>query len=93
MATHHKSVVKNDIKQAMKIVQNMDKRWNLWQEVSLDESASEKPEPVDENVAKQQQPQDAESNEIANLEKSAFSKLVPNGPKYLPHKVGFLVSI
>ena len=31
LATHHKSVIKNDIRLAMLIIQNMDKRWNVWQ--------------------------------------------------------------
>lgn len=31
LVAHHKPVVKNDIKLAMKIIQCMDKRWNLWQ--------------------------------------------------------------
>jgi hypothetical protein len=32
LVSHHKSVIRNDIKLAMKMIQNMDKRWNLWQE-------------------------------------------------------------
>jgi len=34
LVSHHKTVVKNNIKLAMKIVQNMDKKWNLWQDSS-----------------------------------------------------------
>ena len=32
LIAHHKPVVKNDLKLAMKIVECMDERWNLWQE-------------------------------------------------------------
>ena len=32
LVSHHKSVIRNDIKLAMKIIQNVYKRWNLWQE-------------------------------------------------------------
>ena len=30
--SHHKPVVRNDIKLAMRIIECMDKRWGLWQE-------------------------------------------------------------
>ena len=36
LVSHHKTAVKNDIKLAMRIIQNMDKRWNLWQEEEED---------------------------------------------------------
>ncbi len=45
LVSHHKSVIKNDIKLAMKIVQSMDKRWNLWQDNDND---------LDESLEKQQ---------------------------------------
>ena len=49
VVAHHKSVVRNDIKLAMKIIQNMDKRWNLWQtETPGAVEAEEKPEPEKE---------------------------------------------
>jgi hypothetical protein len=41
LATHHKQTVKNDLKLAMKIIQNMDKRWNLWQESSSTTTSEE----------------------------------------------------
>ena len=32
LSSHHKPVVKNNIRLAMAIVNNMDKKWNLWQD-------------------------------------------------------------
>ncbi len=96
LLTHHKSVVKDDIKTAMKIIQNMDKRWNLWQEEGVsgvDELSSslvdnEADEPPKEKTKEDNDKQmDSESTETANLEKAAFSKLVSSAPKFLSHKV------
>lgn len=81
LVSHHKSVIKNDIKLAMKIVQSMDKRWNLWQDKDLNESVDM--EPVEEVKP---EPEDAAEKETANLEREAFCKLEKQGPKYLPHK-------
>ena len=94
LVTHHKGVVRNDIRIAMKIVQNLDRRWNLWQETSLEEPVEpEVPEVTPEAAAalsaEPLSKQEAENNEIANLEKAAFSKVAPTGPKYLPHKVSY----
>jgi RNA recognition motif-containing protein len=40
LVTHHKAVVKNDLKIAMKMVQNLDKKWNLWQEAMAAEETN-----------------------------------------------------
>lgn len=40
LVAHHKPVVKNDLKLAMKIVECMDKRWNLWQPKSGDDEST-----------------------------------------------------
>jgi hypothetical protein len=87
LLSHHKSVIKNDIKLAMKIVQSMDKRWNLWQEKDLNDSESQAAiaESAVTAVDETQQT-DTESKETASLEKEAFSKLESNGPKYIAHK-------
>ena len=75
LVSHHKSVIKNDIKLAMKIVQSMDKRWNLWQDKVLNESVDM--EPVEEVKP---EPEDAAEKETANLEREAFCKLEKQGP-------------
>lgn len=83
--SHHKSVVKNDIKLAMKVIQNMDKRWNLWREG--DEEPAEVEE-IEEEVAVKTEPEkmDSESTEIAKLEKEALSAVKSTEPKFLTHK-------
>ena len=89
LLSHHKSVIKNDIKLAMKIIQSMDKRWNLWQEKDLNDSADSQAATLAESAAvasDETQHADSESKETANLEKEAFSKLESNGPKYAAHK-------
>lgn len=85
LVSHHKTVVKDDLKQAMKIIQNMDKRWNLWQE-NGDQLANEDPEEKEEVPKVDADKMDSESNEIANLERQAFSSIKSTEPKYLTHK-------
>lgn len=83
LVSHHKSVIKNDIKLAMKVIQNMDRRWNIWREEG-DESLVEPEE--EELDSKPDEKGDSESNETANLEKSAFSEIKSTDPKYIPNK-------
>ena len=98
LCSHHKSVVKNDIKLAMKIVQNMDKRWNLWQESSSaadsdpNKSLYDNEDDLEAPKKEATSAAESENNESANLEKSAFSALPPNGPHFLGHKVCYLLA-
>ncbi|CAF0805465.1 unnamed protein product [Brachionus calyciflorus] len=48
--THLKSVVKNDIKLAMEIIQNMDKIWGIWQEKSKNSEIKEFNEDKSEKI-------------------------------------------
>jgi len=83
LVSHHKSVIKNDIKLAMKIVQNLDLRWKLWRDannISIAE-ADEEEEEVETN-----EKMDSEGTETANLERTAFSKVKNTEPKYLENK-------
>jgi len=90
LVSHHKSVIKNDIKLAMKIIHTMDKRWNLWQEKDLNESDSTSDAPKTASEVKEtnedQQTEETAEKETATLEKEAFCKLETQGPKYLPHR-------
>jgi len=83
LAAHHKSVVKNNIKLAMEVIQNLDKRWKLWQDKN-DESIVEGEE--EETEATVDDKMDSESTETAKLEKLAFCQIKSNEPKYLSHK-------
>jgi hypothetical protein len=44
---HHKPVVRNDIKFATKIIQNLDKRWNLWDNSVVEEEKKEPKKEID----------------------------------------------
>jgi len=66
----NKNVIKNDLKCALKIVEIMDKRWNLWQEQDSY---------VDDSF------QLLEPEGKRNLEKIALSELNSNNLKYLAH--------
>ena len=88
LVSHHKSVVKNDIKLAMSIIQNMDKKWNLWQENPLELNPPIEPKP--EVEASKEENKDPANNQTQgdneNFEETAFNKLAPNGPAFLTHK-------
>lgn len=101
LVSHHKTVVKNNIKLAMKIVQNMDKKWNLWQDssstssedlINNEETNQDKNNQVeDENNKKSEENNTATTaataeSDAAKLEEEAFGKLKPNSPLYLSHK-------
>jgi hypothetical protein len=98
LVSHHKTVVKNNIKIAMKIVQNMDKKWNLWQDSSVsseDASANEETnqdkinQNEDENNKKSEENTSATTtseSDTAKLEEEAFGKLKPNAPLFISHK-------
>lgn len=73
----------------MKIIQNMDKRWNLWQE-NGDQLANEDTEEKEEEPKVDADKMDSESNEIANLERQAFSSIKSTESKYLTHKVNLI---
>ena len=95
LLSNHKTVIKNDIKLAMKIIQNMDKRWNLWQEEgeSAEELLSSSIVDSESEPLKDDKPMDSESTEAANLEKQAFCRLTPQGSRFLSHKVTFGVVV
>jgi hypothetical protein len=54
---HHKSIVRNDIKLATKIIQNLDKRWRLWNN-SADEKIEVKKEIVLDDQEKDKEVRD-----------------------------------
>ncbi len=88
--SHHKSVVKNDIKLAMRIIQNMDRRWGLWREAGEEDVEMEREEDeveMKEVVKTGDEKTDSENTEIANLERAAFSAIKSTEPKFLSHKV------
>lgn len=87
--SHHKSVVKNDIKLAMRIIQNMDKRWGLWREEGDEDEEMQKEEDdveMKEIVKTGDEKTDSENTEIANLEKTAFSAIKSTQAKFLSHR-------
>jgi hypothetical protein len=89
LLTHHKAVVKNDIKLAMKIVQNMDRRWNLWQEGGTVSEASESTtskEEASKTISDKENKDQEGGVDTGSLEEEAFKKSVQVGPLYLSHK-------
>jgi hypothetical protein len=71
LVSHHKSVVKNDIKLAMRILQNMDQRWGLWQEPSKEAARSDAPA-----TATEEQPA-ASANESAENQQAGSDAAAP----------------
>jgi hypothetical protein len=89
LVSHHKSVVKNDIKLAMSVIQNMDKKWNLWQENPLELNPPVEPAKPELELSKEENSKDPANQtqaENENFEETAFNKLAPNGPAFLAHK-------
>lgn len=80
VASYQKSVAKTDLKNAMKIIQNMDKKWKIWQ------NKQEKTKQSKENESNEQenQPDKNETDtahnqeEYLKLEESGFSALPVN---------------
>ena len=90
LVSHHKSDVRNDIKIAMKIIQNMDKRWNLWQTETAgeaSESAAEEKEPEKEKDEADKEGGENGENSGVNPEDAVFNKSVLSSPRFLKHKV------
>lgn len=86
--THHKSVIKNDLKLAMRIVQNMDKRWNLWQDEEtlnaqiLSEDKENKENEKEETSQEAQAPTSGEeqkSEDVAKKAQEEYAKLEESG--------------
>lgn len=88
VATYQKSVAKNDLKLAMKVIQNMDKKWNIWQE-----KVEERPKISDKNFTEQINEESANEKddsvraqeEYLKLEESGFSPLPAHESIYLEH--------
>lgn len=73
LAVHHKQVVKNNIKLAMRIIQNMDKRWNLWQDGKQDKDNE------NENVDDVQNDTKKDATNVEQEQKTADANGEKNG--------------
>lgn len=84
LVTHQKRCVKNDLKIAMNIIQNFDKKWNLWQEKRHEESKQDDEEPKEDKDDKDEATKAQE--EYQKLEESGFSALTPQEPLFISHE-------
>ena len=66
----------------MKIIQNLDKRWNLWQAETLEQEEKEPEKEKDE----EKEGENGENSGV-NPEDGVFNKSVLSTPQYLKHKV------
>jgi hypothetical protein len=89
LVSHHRTVMKNDIKLAMKIIQNMDKRWNIFQQQQQQQhqnddkmnDVSMKQSTENEN----QTAEEIEKKENQSEEDTLLAGSVNTEPKHLPH--------
>lgn len=80
IAAYQKSVAKADLKHAMKIIQNMDKKWKIWQpkqERTTKQTSKENEPSIEKEIKAEKNESDAANNqeEYLKLEESGFSAL------------------